>query len=161
MTNVTDLPSGQRLVWPLQIFTRSATPSAETELPLLETIARSRAAAKETPTVAMNKEIDKALGQNTLAPANKIRTLRDSRGIWACAQRSGRPCTSGANRNQSIGICETISFQGEPGQGCMSSKMTVDSGLLRLGWQESDQWGRLGLLKTHIVQSDYQEGLIR
>lgn len=66
---VTDLPSGQWLVWPLQIFMRSGTASAETELALLDTTARSRAAAKDTPAVAMNTENIKALRKNTLAPA--------------------------------------------------------------------------------------------
>ncbi len=51
MTKVTDLPSGQRLVWPLQTFTSSGTVRAETELALFETSARSRAAAKERLTI--------------------------------------------------------------------------------------------------------------
>ena len=48
MMRVIDLPSGQWLVWPLETFTRSGRVMAETELALLETRARSRAAASET-----------------------------------------------------------------------------------------------------------------
>src|SRR5271157_5988054 len=64
MTKVTDLPSGQRLVWPLQTFTRSGKAMADTELDLLETSARSRAAASEM-LVARNRQTLKALRRNT------------------------------------------------------------------------------------------------
>jgi len=47
MTKMTDLPSGQRLVWALQTFTRSARVIARPALDLLETKARSRADASE------------------------------------------------------------------------------------------------------------------
>ena len=56
MMKVTDLPSGQRLVWPLQTFTKSGRVMADTELALLETNARSRAAASET--LAMRNKTD-------------------------------------------------------------------------------------------------------
>jgi hypothetical protein len=42
---VTGLPSGQRLVWPLQILTNSVIVTAATALDLLETKATSFAAA--------------------------------------------------------------------------------------------------------------------
>src|SRR5580658_1187900 len=64
MTNVTDLPSGQRLVWPLQILTRSGNVMADTELDLLETGARSRAAAIET-LVARKRQTLRALRCST------------------------------------------------------------------------------------------------
>jgi|SRR5581483_553751 len=72
MMKVTDLPSGQRLVWPLQIFTRSARANVESAFDLLETMARSRPAASEAPAVARNNEMTRALRKNTLAPVKKI-----------------------------------------------------------------------------------------
>src|ERR1700730_8808960 len=64
MMTVTDLPSGQRLVWPLQTFTRSGSVIAETALALLETSARSRAAASETLT-AKNRQKLRVRRKNT------------------------------------------------------------------------------------------------
>src|SRR5271165_5766292 len=48
MMKVTGLPSGQWLVCPLPSFTRSGRVIEDRELTLLETIARSRAAARVT-----------------------------------------------------------------------------------------------------------------
>jgi len=58
MTKVTDLPSGQRLVWPLETFTRSERVMTETELALLETSARSRAVASETLMARKDRRVE-------------------------------------------------------------------------------------------------------
>ena len=69
MMKVTDLPSGQRLVWPLQIFTRSGT-AAPKQSWLCWRRPRDRGLPPKTLlAVAINKENVNALRKNTLAPA--------------------------------------------------------------------------------------------
>ena len=59
MMSVTDLPSGQFLVWPLQTFTKSGSASVVTTLALFDTTARSRAAA-EAMAAVRNRHTHKA-----------------------------------------------------------------------------------------------------
>src|SRR5271169_2677491 len=70
MMKVTDLPSGQRLVWPLQTFTKSGSVMADKELALLEINARSRAPASETPAMR-NKKTVKAFRWNKRSSPRK------------------------------------------------------------------------------------------
>ena len=87
MITVTGLPSGQRLVWALHTFTKSGTEMVASELALLETTARSRAAAIETLT-ATNSEVIMNLRDNTLVPPRQTGTRVDSEGFWLSAQRN-------------------------------------------------------------------------
>ena len=68
MINVTGFPSGQRLVWALQTFTKSGKEIAPSEFALFETTARSRAAAQER-LAATNSEAPISFRKNTLAPS--------------------------------------------------------------------------------------------
>src|SRR5258708_2923432 len=71
MMKVTGLASGQRLVWPLQTLTRSGTVRAETALALLDTTARSRAAASDA-LAARNRTMVRIERWCTLSPANGL-----------------------------------------------------------------------------------------
>lgn len=72
MINVTGFPSGQRLVWALQTFTKSGKEIAPSEFALFETTARSRAAAQER-LAATNSEAPISFRKNTLAPSTHKR----------------------------------------------------------------------------------------